>query len=54
MNKEKILGVIRHALTFGGGYVVARGYVTADVVPELVGAIITIIGTIWSVVNKNK
>jgi len=26
MNKEKILGIVRHILTFGGGYAVAKGY----------------------------
>lgn len=50
---EKILGIIRHLLTFGGGFLVAKGYIDEASVGELVGAIVTVIGTVWSIVAKS-
>ena len=50
---DKILGIIRHVLTFAGGYAVAKGYVDETTMLELVGAGVTIIGGIWSVVAKS-
>lgn len=52
--KAKILGIVRHALTFGGGVVVAKGWIPESVLPEVVGALMTIIGTVWSVVSPEK
>lgn len=50
--KEQILGLIRHTLTFLGGIAVAKGLVDGSVVPEILGAIVTLIGSIWSVAAK--
>ena len=50
--KERILGVIRHILTAGGGWLTAKGYVDADGGEQLVGAVVTIIGTVWSILSK--
>ena len=49
---EPVIGLVRHVLTFGGGYAVASGTLTEPNVEILVGALITIIGAIWSIVNK--
>ena len=54
MNKEKVLGIVRHTLTFIGGALVAKGLATDDISNELIGAIMTLIGGIWSIVSKNK
>jgi len=54
MTKEAVLGVIRHILTFGGGFVTSGGLATADEIAAAVGAIVTIIGTVWSVIDKRK
>jgi hypothetical protein len=54
MTLEKTLGVIRHALTFGGGFLVTSGYLTESTLDTGIGAIVTLIGVIWSVVDKNK
>ena len=54
MNKTKILGIIRHALTFGGGYVVAKGWVEEGNLTEVIGAVMTVIGTIWSIASPEK
>jgi hypothetical protein len=52
MNKEKVLGIVRHILTFAGGYVVAKGLFNGEQIEEIVGAVVTIIGAAWSVLSK--
>ena len=52
MTKEAILGIIRHALTFGGGFLVAKGYADAGALDQGVAALITVIGLGWSVWDK--
>lgn len=54
MNKEQTLGIVRHVLTFGGGLVIARGYGDAQLVTELVGGLVSIIGAVWSIRSKRK
>lgn len=53
MNKEQVLGIIRHALTFIGGVLVIKGLSSEAAVSETIGAVMTAIGTVWSVI-KNK
>ena len=53
MNKESILGVIRHILTFGGGLLVAKGTIEEPMMLEAVGSIITLIGIVWSIRQKS-
>jgi hypothetical protein len=50
--KDKILGIIRHALTFIGGYIVAKGLINETQFAEIAGAAMTLVGTIWSIVSK--
>lgn len=50
---ETVLGLIRHALTFGGGFLVAKGYLDEASVGELVGAVTTVIGIVWSGLSKS-
>lgn len=52
MSKEQVLGVIRHVLTFAGGFFVTKGLVDDGLLVELVGGIITVVGGIWSVIAK--
>lgn len=54
MNKEQVLGVVRHVLTFGGGYVVAKGFLDEATMTAVVGAIITIGGALWSILAPEK
>lgn len=54
MNKEKLLGIIRHVLTFGGGYIVAKGWFDEATMNAVVGAAVTIIGAVWSVMAPEK
>jgi hypothetical protein len=51
---DKILGIIRHGLTFLGGVLVTQGVIDDAMFTELFGAAMTLIGGIWSVIDKNK
>ena len=51
---DKLLGIIRHGLTFVGGVLVTQGVIDDALFAELFGAAMTLIGGIWSVVDKNK
>ena len=53
MNKEQVLGVIRHTLTFVGGILIVKGIATEAMTEEVIGAVITAIGAVWSLI-KNK
>lgn len=52
LTKEQVLGIIRHTLTFVGGILIARGLVDETTVTEIIGGVITLTGTVWSVIAK--
>ena len=54
LSKEQILGIVRHGLTFVGGILVMKGLVDEATVTEIIGGVMTLTGTIWSVIDKNK
>ena len=54
MSKEAILGIIRHCLTFGGGCLTQSGLASGAQVTTGVSAIVTLVGLVWSVLNKKK
>lgn len=54
MNKDQVLGIIRHTLTFVGGILVAKGLIDEGMLTEIVGGAVTLVGAIWSVVAKTK
>lgn len=54
LTKEQVLGIVRHTMTFVGGILIAKGLIDEGVVTEITGAILTLVGSIWSVVEKNK
>lgn len=54
MNKDIVLGLVRHVITAGGGLVIGKGYIDASAFDAAVGAIVTLIGIGWSVVDKRS
>jgi hypothetical protein len=54
MNKEQVLGVFRHILTFVGGTLITKGIFDPELANEVIGTVVTIIGTVWSVFAKKK
>lgn len=54
LSKEQFLGIVRHVLTFVGGFLVMKGIIDESIVTELSGAITTLVGGVWSIINKIK
>ena len=52
MNKEQVLGILRHTLTFVGGFLVTKGLIGESKLIGITGAAITLVGAIWSVLVK--
>lgn len=52
ITKEQILGVIRHALTAVGVYLVSKGIAGEGLVEEGIGAALTLVSIVWSVLSK--
>jgi len=51
---NSILGLVRHGLTFAGGYLVSSGLLDAAGLENAVGAAITLLGIVWSIYDKIK
>jgi hypothetical protein len=54
LTKEQFLGIVRHSLTFIGGIMVMKGVIDDAVLSEVIGGVVTLAGTIWSIVAKQK
>jgi len=54
MKKEVILGIVRHTLTFAGGILVAKGLLEQGLLAEIIGGVMTVVGGVWSVIDKTK
>jgi hypothetical protein len=54
MKKEQTFGIIRHTLTFVGGLLFYNGVLDENETTEIVSATMTLIGLVWSIVEKNK
>jgi len=53
LSKEQILGINRQAITFAGGICVRKGLDYETMVTEIIGGTMTLVGAIWSIVDKN-
>jgi len=51
---DKIKGLLRHVLTFAGGYLVTQGIIDEQTLTEIVGAVITLAGFVWSWIDKKE
>ena len=52
MNKEQIMGVIRHTLTFVGGILLIKGLGSESLFTEISGLVMGLVGAIWSIFDK--
>lgn len=52
MNKEQLIGLLRHALTVAGTYAVAKGWIGAGVMEQVVGAVVVLASVGWSTLEK--
>jgi hypothetical protein len=54
MKKEQTFGIIRHTLTFIGGLLFYNGVLDENETTEIVSATMTLVGLVWSILEKNK
>jgi hypothetical protein len=47
-----IIGLLRHVLTALGGVLVSKGVFSADIFEQIIGALMTIVGGVWSAAQK--
>jgi len=52
--QSAIIALLRHLLTFIGGALVAKGFLDAAALQELIGALITMLSVGWMAVSKYK
>lgn len=52
LNKTVLAGLTRHAMTGVGGSLIANGYATSGQVELLTGGAVTLVGVIWSAMQK--
>ena len=52
LNKDQVIGIIRHTLTFVGGILTTMGTIDASMSELLIGSIMGVIGSIWSIKAK--
>lgn len=51
---ESIKSLIRHLLSAAGGYLVAKGLISSEQLPEIVGAVATLGAAAWGIYSKRK
>jgi hypothetical protein len=54
LTKDQLLGIVRHGLTFIGGLLLMKGLVDEAILSEISGAVITLTGAVWSIINKKE
>lgn len=52
--RDSVLSIARHALTFGGGFLVSAGWVDSSDLQAGIGALVTLAGIVWGVVEKRS
>ena len=52
VQKEQILGLVRHGLTFIGGILVAKGLASEGQIMDIIGMTVTFVGTVWSILSN--
>lgn len=54
LSKQQWLGMLRHTLTFFGGISMTMGYIDESTFEDVVGLTMSLVGVIWSIMEKNK
>lgn len=54
MDKDVVLGIVRHVITGLGSIAVAKGVIDDSMLTTGVAAVITLVGLVWSVIAKKK
>lgn len=54
MQLQFVLAMLRHLFTFVGGYIASRGWADGATVDVVTGAVLTIVGAVWSLIEKKN
>jgi len=54
MNKEQVIGIVRHVFTAAGTIAVYKGWVDDSTVILVTGAIVAAVSGIWSTLDKTQ
>lgn len=54
MNSTELAGVVRTLVAAGGGFIVAKGWIDAETMSAVAGAVATLFVAIWSVKAKRS
>ena len=54
MTGDQVWGIVRTILAAIGGWVVAKGYVSNELLTAILGGVGTIFVAVWSVFSKDK
>ena len=54
MNKSELAGVARTLLSAAGGFIVAKGWIDAETMSAVAGALATLFVAAWSIKAKRK
>lgn len=49
-----ILAIVRHVLTAGGAALATNGLLESSEVEAAVGAVVTVLATVWSIIEKAR
>lgn len=50
VNQKQVLSVVRWVVTSAGGYAVGRGWIAADHVDLILGAVVAAVPLVWSMI----
>jgi hypothetical protein len=54
MNPAILFGIVRHLLTIGAGALASKGVINADETETAVGAVLALVGLVWSAIDKKR
>ena len=54
VQQEQVMGIIRHVITFAGGYLVSRGKLSPTDAETIAGIVASIAGVAWSFLAKTN
>lgn len=52
MNADMIKSLVRHLLTFGGGFMVSKGWLDAGSLETVIASVAALAGVAWGVFEK--
>ncbi len=54
MTMDSVLGLVRHVLTFGAGYLVANNFIDDAAAQQAIAGLMALVAVVWSTIEKRK